>query len=144
VYRHDAVLPVEINLQVHRIVDQDALSAEDYTELMMEMIDEMPEGQFRTLNEIEREKVKVAKAYNKRVVERSFQVEDLVWKTILPLGTKDSKYGKWSPSWKGPFRVVGIVPGNAYFVETLDGQRVKKALNGRYLKKYHPSVWQGA
>jgi hypothetical protein len=65
---------------------------------MMEMIDEMPEGQFRMLNEIEREKVKVAKAYNKRVVERSFQVEDLVWKTILPLGTKDSKYGKWSPS----------------------------------------------
>jgi hypothetical protein len=65
---------------------------------MMEMIDEMPEGQFRMLNEIEREKVKVAKAYNKRVVERSFQVEDLVWKTILPLGTKDSKYDKWSPS----------------------------------------------
>jgi hypothetical protein len=65
---------------------------------MMEMIDEMPEGQFRMLNEIEREKVKVAKAYNKRVVERSFQVEDLVWKMILPLGTKDSKYDKWSPS----------------------------------------------
>jgi hypothetical protein len=65
---------------------------------MMEMIDEMLEGQFRMLNEIEREKVKVAKAYNKRVVERSFQVEDLVWKTILPLGTKDSKYDKWSPS----------------------------------------------
>jgi hypothetical protein len=39
--------------------------------------------------------------------------------------------------------VVGVVPGNVYFVETMEGQRLKKALNGRYLKKYHPSNWQG-
>jgi hypothetical protein len=31
--------------------------------------------------------------------------------------------------------VVGVIPGNAYFVETLKGQRVKRALNGRYLKE---------
>jgi hypothetical protein len=31
--------------------------------------------------------------------------------------------------------VVGVIPGNAYFVETLEGQRVKRALNGRYLKE---------
>jgi hypothetical protein len=66
-----------------------------------------------------------------------------VWKMILPLGTKHNKYGKWSPGWEGPFRVVGIVPKNAYFVETLEGHRVKKALNQRYLKKYDPSIWQG-
>jgi hypothetical protein len=45
------------------------------------------------LEEIEREKVKIAKAY-KRVVEKSFQVGDLVWKTILPLGTRSGKFGK--------------------------------------------------
>jgi hypothetical protein len=38
------------------------------------------------LEEIE-EKVKIAKAYNKCVVEKSFQMGDLVWKMILPLGT---------------------------------------------------------
>jgi hypothetical protein len=97
VYGQDVVLPMEINLQVHRVIEQDALSAEDYTELMMERIDEMREGWFRALNEIEREKMKVAKAYNKKVVERSFQMGELVWKMILPLGTKDNKYGKWSP-----------------------------------------------
>jgi hypothetical protein len=66
-----------------------------------------------------------------------------VWKTILPLGTKDRKIGKWSPSWEGPFRVVGVVPGNAYFLETLEGQSLRNAMNGRYLKKYYPSIWQG-
>jgi hypothetical protein len=39
------------------------------------------------LEEIEREKVKIAKAYNKCVMEKSFQVGDLVCKMILPLGT---------------------------------------------------------
>jgi hypothetical protein len=41
-------------------------------------------------------------------------------------------------------KVVGIVPGNAYFIETLEGQRLVKAINGRYLKRYYPSVWQEA
>lgn len=37
---------------------------------------------------------------------KSFQVNDLVWKIILPIGTKDNKFGKWSPSWEGPFQIV--------------------------------------
>jgi hypothetical protein len=73
------------------------------------------------LEEIEKEMLKIAKAYNKRVVEKSFQVGDLVWKTILPLGTRSGKFGKWSPSWKASFRVIWIVVGNAYFMEDLEG-----------------------
>jgi hypothetical protein len=67
--RQGAVLSVEINLQVHRVIKPDTLSAEDYTELMMEKIDEMPEGRFRALNEIEGGKVRVVNAYKKKVVE---------------------------------------------------------------------------
>jgi hypothetical protein len=139
----EEVLPVEVNLQVHRVAGQEALSAIEYMELMMDQIDEVPASQLKALKEIKKEKMRVTKAYNKKVMERSFQVGELVWKTILPLGTKDSKFSKWSPCWEGPFRVVGVVPGNAYFVETLEGQRLRKALKGRSLKKYHPSSWQG-
>jgi hypothetical protein len=67
---------------------------------MMDKIDDVPKSRFKALEEIQREKVKIAKAYNKRVVEKSFQVRDLVWKTILPLGTRSGKFGKWSPSWE--------------------------------------------
>jgi hypothetical protein len=143
VYGQGAVLSAEINLQVHRVIKPDTLSVEDYTKLMMEKIDEMPEGWFRVLNEIERDKVRVVKAYNKKVVEWSFQVGELVWIMILPLGINHNKYGKWSPGWEGAFRVVGIVPGNAYFVEAIEGHRVKIAMNNIYLKKYDPSIWQG-
>jgi hypothetical protein len=97
-YGQEAVLPVEINLQNWRASGQDNLSAKEYNELMMDAIDDVPESRFRALREIEKEKIKIAKAYNKRVIEKSFQVGDLVWKTILPLGTRNNIFGKWSPS----------------------------------------------
>jgi hypothetical protein len=84
----------------------------------------------------------VAKAYNKMVKEKAFQIGELVWKRILPIGTQSSKFGKWSPSWEGPLRVNGIVPRNSYFVETMEGHKLPKALSGTYLKKYYPSVWE--
>jgi hypothetical protein len=109
---------------------------------MMDKIDDVHESCFKVLEEIEKEKIKIGKAYNKRVVEKSFQVGDLVWKTILPLGTRSGKFGKWSPSCEGPFRVIRVVPGNAYFVEDLEGHTLPKALNGKYLKHYYPSMSQ--
>jgi hypothetical protein len=142
VYSQEAVLPMEIGLQSLRITGQDSLSAEEYHELMMDKIDDVHESRFKALEEIDKEKIKIAKAYNKRVMEKSFQIGDLVWKMILPLGTRNGKFGNWSPSWEAPFRVIWIMPGYAYFVEDLQGHTLLKALNGKYLKYYYPSMWQ--
>jgi hypothetical protein len=68
VYGQEAVLPVEVSLQNVRITRQDYLSATEYTELMMERVVEAPESRIKALEEIEKEKVKIAKAYNKHVV----------------------------------------------------------------------------
>jgi hypothetical protein len=57
------------------------LSTVDYHNLMHDRLDEVPDERVKTLGEIERDKLRVARAYNKRVKEKSFQVEDLVWKT---------------------------------------------------------------
>jgi hypothetical protein len=62
---------------------------------------------------------------------------------IFPIGSRDTRFGKLSPSWEGPFQIVGILPENSYFVETLEGVKLAKALNGKYLKRYYPSEWQG-
>jgi hypothetical protein len=54
----------------------------------------------KALGEIQRDKLSMARAYNKRVKEKLFQVGDLVWKMILLIGSKSKKFGKWSPNWK--------------------------------------------
>ncbi|KAK1677001.1 hypothetical protein QYE76_037849 [Lolium multiflorum] len=50
-------------------------------------------------------------------------------------GTKDKAYGKWSPNWHGPYKVVRALKGNAYMLEQLDGVKFP-AVNGQHLKKY--------
>jgi hypothetical protein len=72
----------------------------DYHNLMLDRLDEASDERINTLREIERDKLRVARAYNKKVKEKSFQVGDLILKTILPIGSKCNKFGKWSPNWK--------------------------------------------
>jgi hypothetical protein len=101
IYRQEVILPVEVNLDALRIARQTKLSALDYHNLMLNRLDEASDERVKVLGEIERDKLRVAKAYNKRVKEKSFQVRDLVWKTILPIGSRSSKFRKWSPNWEG-------------------------------------------
>jgi hypothetical protein len=99
VYGQEVVLPVEVNLGAYRLARQNDLDVDTYHALMMDNIDEVTDKRLEALEAIEKDKRRVAIAYNKRVRAKSFQVGDLVWKTILPLGSKSNKFGKWSPSW---------------------------------------------
>ena len=135
---------VLIFASTYRLAKQNDLSAIDYYNSMMDNIDEVTDKRMKALKEIERDKLRVARAYNKKVKGKSFQVGNLVWKTILPIGMKSNKFGKWSPSWEGPYKIVKVVSGNSYMMETVQGERLPRAINWRYLKRYHPSMWQSA
>ena len=53
----------------------------------------------------------------------------------LLIGSKDSKFSKWSPNWEGPYRIKRWAPGNAYILETLKGEEeFGRAIKGKYLK----------
>jgi hypothetical protein len=78
VYGQEAILPVEVNLDALRIARQNELSAIDYHNLILDRLDEVSDKRVKTLGEIERDKLRVARAYNKRVKEKSFQISDLI------------------------------------------------------------------
>jgi hypothetical protein len=61
---------------------------------MLDRLDKVSNERVKGLGEIERDKLWVAGPYNKRVKEKSFQVGDLVWKTILPIGSTSNKFRK--------------------------------------------------
>ena len=111
---------------------------------MMDNLEDLNCHWLRALENIETHKLRIAKYYDKRVRFKEFHKGELVWKLILPIGTKESAYGKWSPNWEGPFRITRCVPGNAYFYETLEGEEFNRALNGKHFKKYYPSIWVDA
>ena len=110
----------------------------------MDELEDLHLIRLKALENIEKNKIRVAKYYNSKVREKGFEEGDLVWKIILPIGTKDKVFGKWSPNWEGPFRILKRAPGNAYILKTLQGEEFTRAINGRYLKRFHPSVEVGA
>jgi hypothetical protein len=106
VYGHHAVLPWEMQSDSRRVVLQKDLSSKGYSGLMIDELEDLHMIRLRALENIEKNKLRVAKYYNKKVKVRQFAEGDLVWKALLPIGTKYSAFGKWSPNWEGPFRVV--------------------------------------
>jgi hypothetical protein len=111
---------------------------------MLDKVDEVSDEGVKALGEIERDKFRMAKAYNKRVKEKLFQVRDLVWKSIFPIGSRSSKFGKWSPNWEGPYRIEEVVLRNSYMVRSIQGTSLLRAINGKYMKMYYPSICQDA
>jgi hypothetical protein len=73
VYGQEVVLPVEVNLGAYRLAKQNDLSVDTYHALIMDNIDEVTDKRLEALY-----KRRVARAYNKRVNAKSFQVGDLV------------------------------------------------------------------
>ena len=120
---------------------QDQLIADEYLALMKDELEDLAGHWLKAVINVEANKARIGRWYDKKVKEKTFAQGELVWKLILPIGTKSSKFGKWPPTWEGPFRVNRCVPGNAYILKTLEGEEFSIALNGKYLKKYYPSVW---
>jgi hypothetical protein len=108
---------------------------------MLDRLDEVSDERVKALGENERDLLMVAKAYNMRVKEKLFQIGDLVWKTILPIGSRSSKFKKWSPNWEWLYRIKKVVLRNSYIVQSVQGTSLARAINRKYLKMYYPNVW---
>ncbi|CAJ2663632.1 unnamed protein product [Trifolium pratense] len=139
-YGHDAVLPVEIYLQSIRIQRQMEIATDHYWSMMFDELVDLDEERLRALDTLSRQKERVAKAYNKKVKSKTFDVGNLVWKVILPMDKKDRVLGKWSPNWEGPFKIIRVFSNGAYEIEELTSEKRTLNINGKYLKKYKPTL----
>ncbi|CAJ2657607.1 unnamed protein product [Trifolium pratense] len=139
-YGHDAVLPVEIYVQSIRIQRQMEIPTDHYWSMMFDELVDLDEERLRALDTLSRQKERVAKAYNKKVKSKTFDVGNLVWKVILPMDKKDRVLGKWSPNWEGPFKIIQVFSNGAYEIEELTSEKRTLNINGKYLKKYKPTL----
>ncbi|XP_073057407.1 uncharacterized protein [Primulina eburnea] len=143
-YGHDVVLPMEVVIHSLRVMKQNELEPELYTEAMIIELEDLDELRMQTYNALVLQKSKVARSYNKRVNKKVFEEGDVVWKVILPLGSKDREIRQMvaqlgraiqSPS---SFRWKCI-----YWLASLDGEPHRRCINRKYLKHYYPSSWVG-
>lgn len=88
------------------------------------------------------QKKKILRAYNNEVRGKQFKEGNLVRKLILPIGINDRVFDKWSANWEEPFKVYQELNCNAYWLASLDREPHYKYVNGRYLKRYFPTMWK--
>lgn len=100
VYGKDDFLPLEITVAPLIVAKSHMLGLDEYKLAMLMELDLVVADRFAALIKMELSKIEMARSYNKHVRLEWFLEGDLVWKTILPIGIKDPKYGKWSPNWE--------------------------------------------
>ncbi|XP_050133119.1 uncharacterized protein LOC126609171 [Malus sylvestris] len=71
---------------------------------------------------------------------KSFNEGDLVWKIVLPLGAQLRGFGKWSPTWEGPFMISRVLDKGGYYLADLEGNWQKHPINVKFLKKFNSDV----
>ncbi|CAL2256135.1 unnamed protein product [Prunus armeniaca] len=127
-YDHDAILPVEIAVQSLIIAQQHNLVGEDYSQAMLLELEGLDTTRIDTLNKLLVGKQVIARAYNKRVKNKSFEEGEIVWKAILPLGTS-------------PFIIKQVLGLGAYRLQDQKGDIHAALINGKWLKKFYPTMW---
>ncbi|KAK9740393.1 hypothetical protein RND81_03G031800 [Saponaria officinalis] len=118
------------------------MTSEAYQEAMSILNLDVEAKRAQALSSLIKQKRLTLESYNKRLRKTSFKMNDLVWKVRLPIWHKDHFYGKWTPQWEGPFRVVKVYSGNSYGLQDINGNMTRTNINGKFIKAYHPTLWE--
>jgi len=79
---------------------------------------------------------RIARFYQKKVLERKFQKGELGLKRKLTRTT--SPRSKLQENWEGPFVIKEVYSGNAYCLVNAEGEELTDPWNTVYLKKIYP------
>jgi hypothetical protein len=130
VYGADAVLPPKIYLESARVAHFNAeiqVEAREIDSILWE------EKHNPALANMWKYQESLKRYYNKSVIQREFNIGDLVLKKDIR--TKDKH--KFSSPWEGPFIIVDIASPGAYVLVEVDGGMLPNTWNIDQLRKYY-------
>ena len=117
----------------HRVTMYQDKDNEEQLRLNLDLIDEVrTDAEERTT----RYKNLMARQHDAMVKPRRFNIGDLVLKKVS-LATKNPAHGKLGPNWEGPYRIINCKRQGSYFLEALDGRKLKHPWNVEHLRRYY-------
>ena len=118
------------------------MDIDEYNQSMLTNLEDLDEERLLALDHLRIQKLRAKNAYNKKVKVKAFLVGDLVMKAILLIWFIELRLGKWSPNWEGVFQIHKVLRGGAYHLRDIDRHAHNRPINGKYLKRYKPSIWE--
>ncbi|XP_027169433.1 uncharacterized protein LOC113769160 [Coffea eugenioides] len=133
-YGMEAVLPAEVEIPSLRILMEAQIEEAEWIKERQEQLSLIDEKRLNAMCHGQCYQQRMARAYNKKVKPRLFEVGDKVLKRILPM--QDEAKGKFAPNWQGPFIVKKVLSGGALILMEMDGQVFPQPINADMCKKF--------
>ncbi|KAL3756018.1 hypothetical protein ACJRO7_002969, partial [Eucalyptus globulus] len=127
VYGMEAVLPIEVEIPSLRVLSQSKLDEAEWIQQRHEQLNMIDGKRLKAICHGQCYQKRVAKAFNRKVRPRHFEVNDLVLRKVL-LIIPDPR-GKFTPNYEGPYVIKKILPGGAMVLVEMDGCELSKPVN---------------
>ncbi|KAM1069500.1 hypothetical protein ACFX2B_001346 [Malus domestica] len=137
VYGVEVVLPLESQIPSLRMAIQKGLTDEENAKLRLQELEALDEKRLEAQQHLECYQARLSKAFNKKVLPRSFQMGDLVLSLRMPIITTHKTKSKFTSKWDGPYVLQEVYTNGAYLIMVEDGLKIGP-INGRFLKHYYP------
>ena len=128
-FRMEAVLSYEIFLPSLRVQLDQEMSKSEHQEALLIQLELLDERRLRATEHVQVYQNRLSKFYQKKVIERKFEIGDMVVKR---------KMVKKVINWEGLFVIKEAYPRNAYKLVNVDGDELGHPWNSLYLKKFYP------
>ncbi|XP_021751768.1 uncharacterized protein LOC110717387 [Chenopodium quinoa] len=133
VYGAEAVLPIEMYEPTLRVMLYDETAN---WEAMKTALDFLPEARGNATLRHEIYRLRMTRAYNRRVSKRALKLGDLVLRKMKVVG-RANEDGKLTPNWEVPYRIREEVRDGTYRLEAMNGRPIPRTWNTHNLKKYY-------
>ena len=118
----EVVLPYEISLPSLRVQLDQEMSESEHREALLPQLKILDEKRLRAAEHVQVYQNRLSKFYQKKVIERKFEIGDMVVKRrMVKPGGPTSKF---QPNWEGPFIVKEAYYGNVYKLINVDGDEL--------------------
>ncbi|XP_074572699.1 uncharacterized protein LOC141829184 [Curcuma longa] len=129
VYGGEVVIPIEVGEELSKVFAYGSNNS-DKRHIELDLLTETRELTAIRLPAYRR---KMCQTYNKKVIPRSFQVEDFVWKKIKLVG----HVGKLKPQWEESYKVTRWLSSESYYLEDAKGKELSRPWNATHLRPYY-------
>ncbi|XP_059281367.1 uncharacterized protein LOC132035067 [Lycium ferocissimum] len=131
----EAVIPAKVDILSLRIIQEAELDNAEWVQAQYEQLALINEKRMVFVCHGQLYHQRMARAFNKRVRARLFQIGKMVLKRIFP--HQDEYKGKFAPNWKGPYVVRKVLSGGAVVLAKMDGKEWSKPINSDAIKRYY-------
>ncbi|XP_060179392.1 uncharacterized protein LOC132609432 [Lycium barbarum] len=135
VYGTEAVIPAEVEIPSLRIIEEAGIDDNEWVKTRLEQLSLIDEKRLTLVCHGQLYQRRIARAHNKKVRHKHFEVGQLVLKRILPHQAEAK--GKFAPNWQGPFVVKKVLPKGALYLTDIEGTMSETAINADAVKRYY-------